>query len=129
MAKVGRPSTYPKDEADALCRKVIECGRQGMSEVEIAVEIGQPRSTMQRWAENNLEFAAALTRAKEASQAWWERKARDGSIGSMAGQINPAAWKHTVNCRFKADYGDRIEHGGSLNLNVIDRFGEGGADA
>lgn len=113
----GRPSTYPAGEEDTLCRTLIECGQQGMSEVEIAVELGYPRSTIQSWAEKHPEFSAALTRAKEASQAWWERQARAGNIGSNVGQVNPAAWKHTLNCRFKADYGDKVDVTGGINVS------------
>lgn len=103
----GRPTTYRPE----LCSRVIELGAQGMSECEISREIETPRSTMQRWAENQPEFAASLARAKELSQAWWEAACRDG-IRDKA--FNAQLWLKTVASRFRADYAERqtIEHTG-----------------
>lgn len=95
----GRPSDHPY--TPEYCARVIELGEQGKSEVQIAVALGIPRTTMRSWAERHDEFRQALTRAKEASQAWWEDAAQSGHVGET---INPAVWKHTVMCRFRDDY-------------------------
>ncbi len=106
----GRPSLYKKLGPKMLCAKVIKHGKQGMSEVEIADKLGVLRMTMRGWAEVHEEFSSALSRAKQASQAWWERKARTGKVGNNSGDVNPAVWKHSMNCRFNADYGDVQTH-------------------
>ena len=111
---IGRPSTFPSDpaEVEKLCAQVIECGRLGMSEVEIACEIGVLRTTMRSWAESDRspDFSSALSRANAESQAWWEKKARAGEIGNSPGQINPAVWKHVAGCRFREDYSEKTIH-------------------
>ena len=83
-----------------------------MSECEIACELGIHRQTMRYWADKNHrngipEFIAVYARAKEASQAWWESRARVGAIGTEPGMINAQVWKHIASCRFRQDYADR----------------------
>jgi hypothetical protein len=110
----GRPSKYEQIGPDLINQTVIECGAQGMSETEMAVELGVPRTTLRSWADQHPEFSSSLMRAKEASQAWWERQARAGGIGSNPGQINPPTWKHVVSCRFREDYRESLD----VNANV-----------
>ena len=111
---VGRPSKYPRSLEDRrkLLEAVVNYGEQGYSETEIAVAIGVDRTTMRAWANQNHsnyipEFAAHLARAKEASQAWWEERARIGAIGTEPGMINAQVWKHITSCRYRGDYADR----------------------
>lgn len=114
MAKRGRPSTYPTGQAaEELCKRVIELGEQGLSEAEIAKEVGHPRTTLRTWAEsgNWPEFTSAFARAAEMSLAWWERECRE-NLGNKA--FNAQLWLKTVASRFRADYAERqtIEHTG-----------------
>lgn len=109
----GRPTTFPQGEAaKALCERVIELGSQGMSDCEISREIDVPRGTMQSWAERHLEFSAALTRAREASQAWWEQAGREHIKDK---NFNAQLWLKTMASRFRQDYAERqtIEHTGA----------------
>ena len=116
----GRPSLYEHmGGADVLCPRVIELAQDGKSEVELAVELGVARTTMRSWADQHEAFSSALSRAREISQAWWERAARTGMIGNNHGQINPAAWKHTVSCRFRDDYTERSEITGKDGAPLI----------
>lgn len=101
----GRPTKYDP----AYCDRVITLGSQGMSDVEIAVELGVARSNLHSWAQAHPEFSASLTLARQASQAWWERKIRAGKVGNMPGQLNPAITKHVLSCRFRDDYRERLE--------------------
>jgi hypothetical protein len=114
VKRIGAPHKYPRalEDRRALMSAVIECGRQGFSECEIAEAIDVSRVTMKGWANPNHqshvpEFAEALDRAKHASQAWWERQARKGGIGTEPGMINAQVWKHVTACRFRADYAER----------------------
>lgn len=101
----GRPSKYDP----VYCDRVIELGKDGKSQVQIAVALDIPRSTLQSWADQHLEFSAALTRAKECEQAWWEQKGMDGLT---ADKFNSAIWSKSMSARFRDDYTERRELAG-----------------
>ena len=107
----GRPSKYPQDQAaqKALHDMILELGAKGLSEAAIAHELGVPRTTLRSWAERNAELSSTISRAMEASQAWWEKQARTGVVGNQPGQINPAVWQKTVSSIFRKDYSERVE--------------------
>lgn len=111
----GRPSTYKPEYCDA----VIQYGKQGKSQVQIAVALGIPRSTMHSWAEQHEEFSAALTRAKECEQDWWENA---GQTGLTADKFNSAVWSKSMSARFRDDYTDRVqqEHSGQVDTTDPD---------
>lgn len=94
----GRPSLYDP----AYCDKVIEMGAQGFSVVEMAVAIGVHRSTLEEaWPAAHPEFSEALTHAREASQAWWERT---GRVGMIENTINSSIWSRSMAARFPRDW-------------------------
>lgn len=103
MAEIGRPSKY----APAYCAAVIERSSQGWSLAEFAAECGVARSTIDQWGVDYPEFSEALTRAKAAEQAWWERSGREGLT---AERFNAAVWKKSVEARFRDDYTERSEN-------------------
>lgn len=105
---VGRPSTYDP----AYCSQVEELGLQGKSPAQISAIIGVPRSTMQLWGEKHPEFLAALKRAKELEQAWWEEAGQRMAL--MGGQFsNAAVWKKSMEARFRDKYTERRELSGN----------------
>ena len=83
---------------------MVELGRDGLSMVQIAVELGVPRQTMLSWGDVHPDFSAALTYAKDAAQAWWERK---GTTGLDAERFNALVWKVSMQARFRDDYTER----------------------
>jgi len=99
-APLGRPSNY----SPAFCDLVVQYGRQGMSLVEIASELQISRTSMYDWAQKFPEFSTALTRAREESQAWWERVGRFG-IFRGDNEIDSNLWFRNITNRFKADWG------------------------
>lgn len=101
----GRPSKYDP----AYCERVIELGKEGKSLVQIAVALDMPKSTLQSWADQHIEFSAALTRAKQCEQAWWENK---GQEGLTADKFNSAVWSKSMSARFREDYTERRELAG-----------------
>jgi hypothetical protein len=109
MAKVGRPSKYdPK-----VCKRVLELGRQGYSVVEMACDIGVSRNTLEtQWPAAFPEFLEAFTRAREESQAWWEKAGREGL---KADRFNAAVWSRSMSARFPKDWREttRQEHTGA----------------
>ena len=115
----GQPTTYdPK-----YCEMVIALGKAGKSQEQISAEIDIPRSTMASWAQQNVEFLAALTRAKELEAAWWEDKGQEALENK---DFNAAVWKKSVEARFRDKYTERKEltgaDGGSIQFaNVTEQ--------
>jgi hypothetical protein len=81
-------------------------GKQGMSLVEMASELNVSRANLYDWAEQNPEFSACLIRAREESQAWWERT---GRLGVFKGdnEIDSNLWFRNVTKRFRQDWGEQ----------------------
>lgn len=97
----GRPSDYKEE----FCQTVVECGKQGMSLVEIACELGVVRSTLQLWEANIPEFSVAMAKARELSQAWWEKTGRVGMIEEPGGvKLNASIYSRSMAARFPADW-------------------------
>ena len=115
--KIGRPSKYnPK-----CCDEVLELGAQGASIAQIAVHFGVHRESIFDWAKAHPDFSAALKRAFDLSQSWWELYGRSGQ--SNPG-FNALVWKKTMEARFRNDYTERRENvvtgpnGGPLQINA-----------
>jgi orotate phosphoribosyltransferase-like protein len=118
---VGRPSEYDP----AHCEKVVELGKQGMSVIEMACEIGVSRNTLEtNWPAKHPEFLEAFTRAREESQAWWEKAGRVGMAGK---NIDAAIWSRSMAARFPKDWrevkGTEVSgpDGGPINLGRVER--------
>lgn len=113
MAKVGRPSKYDP----AYCEQVIELGKQGMSVVEIACEFGVARSTVEEaWPAAHPEFSEAFERARDESQAWWEKQGREGLSKA---QFNAQVWSRSMSARFPKDWREKqqLEHSGTIGVD------------
>ena len=105
---MGRPTLYDP----SYCETVIELGKQGMSVVEMACEIGVSRATLEaNWPKEHPEFLEAFTRAREESQAWWEKAGRVGMTGKT---IDPSIWSRSMAARFPRDWREvkGTEHSG-----------------
>jgi hypothetical protein len=95
---MARPSDYRPE----YCERVIELGKQGYSVVEMADELDVSRNTLEtNWPAAHPEFLEALTRAREASQAWWEKAGRTGML--MSG-FNSSVWSRSMAARFPRDW-------------------------
>lgn len=127
----GRPSDYDP----ALCEKVIELGRDGMSVVEMAAEIGVARATLEtNWPAAHPEFLEAFTRAKLLSQAWWERQGRQnlatpGFQASLYGRSMaarfPADWREVKGTELSAPGGGPVETVTRIEIVAGSGDGEG----
>ncbi len=101
----GRPTSYRPD----YCELVIALGSEGKSKTEIAFEIGVVRQTLDDWASKHPDFSNALTRAKQAEQAWWERQGRT----NLTAQIFQASmWSRSMAARFPEDWREKVGHVG-----------------
>jgi len=70
MAKIGRPTKY----SDEIGEVVFDLMDEGLSVVQVARKLNVSRSTIYKWADDNLDFSDTFTRAREASEAFWEDK-------------------------------------------------------
>ena len=70
MGKMGRPTKY----SDEIGEVVFDLMDDGLSVVQVARKLNVSRSTIYKWAEDNSDFSDTLTRAREASEAFWEDK-------------------------------------------------------
>ena len=93
----GRPTKYRPE----MCEHVVALGSEGKSKTEIAFDIGVVRETLDEWAKAHDDFSDALTRAKQAEQAWWERQGRT----NLTTQVFQASmWSRSMAARFPSDW-------------------------
>lgn len=97
----GRPSKYKPE----YCKRVMELGQEGASVVEMAHAIDVSRNTLETvWPAEHPEFLEALTRAREASQVWWEVAGREGLT---ADKFNGSVWSRSMAARFPHDWREK----------------------
>ena len=112
---MARPTKYKPE----YCQRVIEVGEEGGWLAEMAEACDVVRATMDNWAEQHPEFLEALTRAKQKSQAWFEKT---GRAGMTADRFNSALWAKQMSARHPGEYSEKrqIEHsgpdGGPINV-------------
>lgn len=104
-AKVGRPSKYDI----SYCEIAIECGKQGYSLVEIAVEIGVRRETLYNWMEAHEDFFNAIKTAQEFAAAYLHKQFRKMAQGQIPGG-NPTSLIFLAKNQAPQDFRDRKEH-------------------
>lgn len=103
--KIGRPTKYRPE----FCQTVVRVGEQGGWLAEMAEACDVVRSQMDVWAAVHPEFSEALTRAKQKSQAWFER---EGRTGLTAERFNSALWAKQMSARHPREYTEKrqLEH-------------------
>lgn len=124
----GQPTKYDP----AILEGFEDRFRKGQSILEVAVDLGVTRQTLYNWAKDHEEFFDALTRAREVSQAWWEKQGRENLSDheeydaetkiSTKDKFNDRLWTINVSRRFRTDWAERIElsgpDGAPLNFAV-----------
>jgi len=117
----GCPTKYRAE----FCQQVIELGKQGYSRTEIANALDVVKNPLTNWENEHPDFLSAMTRAREASQSWWETQGRKYLINEPQGPtMNAALYGKQMACRFPDDWREntKVEHtgkdGGAL---VIER--------
>ncbi len=117
----GRPSSYSPE----YCSQVIELGRAGKSQVQIACHLEVDPKTLRDWAAAHDEFSLALTRAKAEEQNWWENI---GQSSLTADKFNSAVWSKSMSARFREEYTERQKQeltgpeGGPVQVQRIERI-------
>ena len=113
----GRPTKYKPE----YCETVLMVGEEGGWLSEMAEACDVCRATMDNWAEDHPEFLEALTRAKQKSQAWFER---EGRKGLFADRFNAPLWSKQMAARHPTEYSEkqRLEHSspdGTMTPSVV----------
>lgn len=67
----------------------------------MAHSIGVVKQTLYDWEKVHPDFLDALTRAREASQVWWETA---GRLGMVNNGINASIWSRSMAARFPDDW-------------------------
>lgn len=91
--------------------KFIQLSRQGLSEVEIAAELGVSVHTMQKWAEQYELFSEAYDIGMALHESWWLSKGKEGLENPR--DFNTPLYKFLTGN--KLGYSDKVE---SKNFNV-----------
>ncbi len=115
----GRPTKYdPK-----MCKIVVELGKEGMSKLEIGVNLGISHDTFCRWQNENEQFSEAVKEAMRYSQAWWEGKGRQATFGGVDG-FNATSYIFNMKNRFKEDWNDTVknEHTGPGGGPIVQKI-------
>lgn len=112
-----RPPWRPTKYDPAFCDRVVELGAEGKSKVEIAVELGVDRKTIDNWSEVHPDFFHAITRAKDHEQAWWEKQ---GRTNLTAQHFQAAMWSRSMGARFSADWRETKEVDLNAKLQVTE---------
>lgn len=100
---IGRPSKYDP----AYCEVVIELGKLGKSDSQMAAALNVDRASIYRWRDEHSEFRACLSRAQTFAHAVWDGMGFDGATGAYGRDFNALAWKVSVQSRFREDYTER----------------------
>lgn len=122
---VGRPTEYKPE----FCELVVELGKKGYSEAQIAAEIGVTRKTLKNWEDQYPEFFYWNGLSKEHAQAWWESLAQNQMLAPTPG-FSSGLWAKSMSARFRDDYTERTKQEVTGDLSGLTvRFVKGTEDA
>lgn len=106
MNAVGRPTSY---DSGVMLPKIEPLMREGASLVELVVELGISRETLNQWMDPDgkyfkPEFSDTVKSGIALSAAWWERKGRKNLENK---EFSYVGWYMNMKNRF--GWKDRIE--------------------
>jgi len=106
-----------------MCEIVINCGKEGMSKCEMALELDIAYDTFDRWQNQNKKFSEAVKEAMRHSQAWWERNGRMATFGGIDG-FNATSYIFNMKNRFRDDWNDTMknEHSGPDGGPIVQKI-------
>lgn len=109
----GRPSDYKPE----FCQQVIEYGKEGMSKMEMCLELNICKQTLYNWCDEYPEFLDSLNKAIDYSQAWWEMKGRKATFDSEG--FNATSYIFNMKNRFKEDWSDTSNNNISISESLV----------
>jgi len=79
MSKViGRPTKYSEEQIDGLCERVLYLFKDGLSQVEVATDIGLTYDSYLLYQQIYPKFRESIKKGLQLSQAWWLKQGREG---------------------------------------------------
>ena len=126
-AYLGRPSKYDP----ALCAKIPDLGKQGLSRWQICARLGIGIGNMRAWEGAHEDFRVALEEARLHALAYWEDLANNHVVESQGGpKLNTGLWSRSMAARFPNEYREnsKVEHtgpgGGAIQHDVAIDFSQ-----
>jgi len=120
----GRPTKYDP----AMCDRVIEYGRQGLSRTAIACELGISSALIPEWEMAHPDFLRAMNEAHDLARKHYEKLAESHMVEVPGGpRVNTQLFKFIVQARFP-EYREntRVEvsgrNGDAIEVDVIHDF-------
>ena len=103
---VGRPTLYDP----ALCDKVIELGKQGLSVQQMSLELGISTRSLFDYKAEYPEFSRALEEAQDLEMAWWENQAKLYMVEHKdSARLNTGLWSRSMAARFPKKYREQVK--------------------
>ena len=94
----------------ALCDKVIELGKQGLSIQQMSAEIGISVRSMFEYRDKYPEFSHALEEAQHLEMAWWENQAKLYMVEHKdSARLNTGLWSRSMAARFPKKYREQVK--------------------
>lgn len=132
MAEEGkRPVGRPRTTLDSIPEEwesiMIECGREGGSEVEMRVLLGVGEEAFKTLTADFPEFSRTRKKAKDLCNVWWEKRGREMATGDDG---NPTVWIFNMKNRFgwrdktEVDQTVKGEHKHTHEVKAVDKFAD-----
>jgi len=122
---IGRPTKYNP----ALCDKIADMGKEGLSRHQIGSRLGLHPTNISDWEAVHEEFRNALKEAKQHALDYWETLAQNHMIENPGGpRINTGLWSRSMAARFPNEYreNNKVEvvgkNDGAIQVDVIHDF-------
>ena len=104
---LGRPSKYDP----ALCDKVVELGKLGLSRFQICSRLDIGIHNMNTWEEAHEDFRRAMEESRVHALAFWEDRADLHLVEVPGGpKLNTGLWSRSMAARFPKEYRENTKH-------------------
>ena len=103
----GRPSKYRHE----YCAVLLDLMSKGKQIAHVAKALDVCRDTLYEWASQHEEFSDALSKGRDASEAWWADLLQAQALGKIGGAFVPSIF--VLKSRFK--WSERLEVAHSID--------------
>lgn len=106
---------------ESLCEKANQILARGKSIARLATDLGVCRETIYEWRDKHPEFAKALSRGRDACQAYWEDRGEQGTFGEID-RFTATSWIFTMKNRFRADYAEDKSESKTVSDSLVEKL-------
>lgn len=104
-AEGGKPQPRPTGGQTlyrpSFCQKVIELGKEGKTNSQVAAELGVCRSTLHKWTQDFPDFSDAYRLSREFAEKWWLNIGQEYMLkGGKDSTFNDRIWIFWMKARF-----------------------------